>query len=101
MTAMRALLALALLPAPALAADTYALTPAEIARIQDANDRGDPSPVLDTTPRRDRRVHGEAGFVAGTGGLVGGYVTAFAPLGENGVAAISVSQFTADRPRRR
>ncbi len=41
--------------------------------------------------RRDRRVHGEFGMVAGTGGTFGIYGTAVVPIGEASTATISVA----------
>ncbi len=107
---MRSLLLLALLAAsPALAEpQVYRLSPAErdaaIAAGANRPESGAllPDPMFSHLPsgslyddteggRRDRRVHGEFGMVAGTGGTLGFYGTAVVPIGESSTATISVA----------
>lgn len=109
--AMRSLLLLAVLAAaPALAEpQVYRLSPAErdaaIAAGADRPETGAllPEPMFRHLPegslyddaegngRRDRRVHGEFGMVAGTGGTLGFYGAAVVPIGESSTATISVA----------
>ncbi|WP_414901551.1 hypothetical protein ACMT1E_00620 [Sphingomonas flavalba] len=51
--------------------------------------------------RPDRRIHGEVGFMIGTGGARGVYGAAAIPLGDNAGAMISFSQQRYGLPRYR
>ncbi|WP_136163387.1 hypothetical protein [Sphingomonas flavalba] len=57
--------------------------------------------ALDGIDRPDRRVHGEVGFMIGTGGTRGFYGAAAIPLGDNAGAMISFSQQRYGLPRYR
>jgi hypothetical protein len=105
----RVLLLLAFVATPALAdPQVYRLSPAEreaaIAAGANRPETGAllPEPMFSHLPagslyddgtdgRRDRRIHGEFGVVAGTGGTLGFYGTAVVPIGETSTATISVA----------
>ena len=57
--------------------------------------------VLDGVDQPDRRIHGEVGFMIGTGGARGVYGAAAIPLGDNAGAMISFSQERYALPRYR
>lgn len=45
--------------------------------------------AMDDRDVPDRKIHGEIGFGAGTGGYTSVFGTAIVPLGDNGIAAFS------------
>lgn len=92
-----ALLAAALLAAPAAAGQVYELTPEQrdAALFSAPSDDG-AAPLV----RKDRAIHGEVGATIGTGGTRGLFGTAFVPLGDDGMAIISFDDFRSDAPRR-
>ena len=98
---------LALLPAPALAADERRLSPAEVEQILDkaaqkreAPTISAPAPVAKVkTPARP--IEGEVGVAIGTGGYREVFGTAVVPLGQDGVAIVSFDTVGSNRSRRR
>lgn len=48
----------------------------------------------------DRKMHGEVGFTAGSGGLVGGYAAVSMPVGADSRVGLAVSDLQADKPWR-
>lgn len=96
------LIAAALLaPAPALAGTVYQLSRDDIATMN-ATTHPDAALTPDMSQSGDRRVHGEMGVAAGTGGYRSVYGSMVAPLGETGTVAIAVenSDFGNIRTRR-
>ncbi len=87
-------LLLALVPALA-SAETISLSPAQVEAAKESGARlhaRDAALGIDSTLSRDRQVHGEVGVAIGTGGASSVFGTVVTPLGDNGVAAISVAQ---------
>jgi hypothetical protein len=89
-----------LVPAAAAAAPDQSAPPSEI-RLSDAekekvledaaaSKRGGPVPIAQEDAPQTPQVHGEVGVTIGTGGYRSIYGTAFGPLGDQGVAAISL-----------
>jgi hypothetical protein len=92
--------ALALLSAPAFAADPAPanaderrLSPAEVQKILDAASTRPAMPVpggpVDESAIAPRAVHGEMGVAIGTGGYREAFGTTVLPLGSDGVAILS------------
>jgi hypothetical protein len=83
-------------PATAFADDAgtiITLTPAQIESAKEAGaarNARQASDSVDLTPR-DRAIHGEVGFAVGTGGYSAIYGTAVAPLGNDGIIALSLA----------
>jgi len=102
--AMKVLLPFALAFAPSAAlADTVTLSPAEIEAAKEAGaERNARDAQLGIEPMRDRKIHGEVGFAVGTGGYAAIFGTAVAPLGDDGVIALSfANEQYGDRRSRR
>ena len=103
--ASRLLLLAALSSAPALATEeVHRLSPAEVAAIQErAAQRAPVAEPGDEHGVRSRAVHGEVGMAIGTHGYRSIFGTAYVPLGQDGMAVISVenSEFNDRRLRRR
>lgn len=100
---LRLLIAMiALLPAPALAADERRLSAAEIERILEVaaqkRDALAPRPVA-IAPAPVRPIEGEVGVSVGSGGYRELFGTAIVPVGTEGVAIISID--TGDYGRRK
>jgi hypothetical protein len=114
---MRLMFLLAVLATPAAATDVIRLSDAQREAVIDAAANGpERTPVL--TPEqaqrpsvldrslypefyadgsggaRDRKIHGEMSMFAGSGGSFGVSGTAVVPVGQTGVAALSVTQGT-------
>ncbi len=89
-----ATLAALALAGPATAQETtYRLSPEAIAEtIETASHRPEAATnaLGFAEGERDNRIHGEVGFMIGTGGARGIYGTALIPLGESGSALVSV-----------
>lgn len=100
---MKLILAISLALAPAAAfADTIALTPAQAEAAKEAGAaRNAQAARLGQEPVRDRAVHGEVGVAIGTGGYSAIFGTAAVPLGEDGLAVISVANEDYGRSRLR
>ena len=96
---------IALLPAPALAADERRLSAAEVQQILDkaAQKREAPTiaqPVEKVKPPA-RPIEGEVGVSVGSGGYREVFGTAIVPVGEEGVAIISFDGAESSRHRSR
>lgn len=90
MTSRLALIALlpALLPASAMAAETYTLTPAQVEAAMRSGVAARSTETAQTVERPSRRIHGEVGAMIGTGGTRGLFGTVLAPIGDSGFASI-------------
>jgi hypothetical protein len=98
--ALPALVALAV-TGPVLAADVYALTPAQkAAALQSGAEARDGDAAL-TGGGGSLLIHGEVGAAIGTGGYRSMYGTAAIPIGENGGAIVSFENSRFGDPRGR
>ena len=103
---LRLLIAMiALLPAPALAADERRLSAAEVEQILDkaAQKREAPTiaqPVEKVKPPA-RPIEGEVGVSVGSGGTREVFGTAIVPVGEDGVAIVTIDNAESNRGHRR
>ena len=95
---------IALLPAPALAADERRLSAAEVERILDEaalkRQATVPAPAA-KAPAPARPIEGEVGVSVGSGGYHEVFGTAVVPVGEDGVAIISLGSAESRRHTRR
>ena len=95
---------LALLPAPALAADEHRLSAAEVERIFDQAAQKRETPVtkpVATIPAPARPIEGEVGVSVGSGGYREVFGTAVVPVGQEGVAIVSFDAAESRREFRR
>jgi hypothetical protein len=91
---------------PARAADERRLSPAEVEKILEAaavknKVAADQAKPAEAPPKPARPVQGEVGVSVGTGGYRSAYGTAIMPIGEEGVAVISVGTEEYGRRKRR
>lgn len=87
------------LATPALAADEHRLSPAEVEKILEAaavKNAAAPAP-----PRPPRPIQGEVGVSIGSDGYREAFGTAIMPVGEEGVAILSIGGQESNRPKRR
>ena len=94
----------ALLPAPALAADERRLSAAEVERILDQAALKREAPATQPIAKVSapaRPVEGEVGVAIGSGGYRAVFGTAIVPVGEEGVAIISFDTAESRRDYRR
>ena len=89
---------IAVLPAPALAADERRLSAAEVERILDAAAQ---KREASAGKAPARPIEGEIGVSVGSGGTREMFGTAIVPVGEQGVAIISIDSAESDRQRHR
>jgi hypothetical protein len=100
------LLAALALPVPARAADERRLSPTEVERILEAaavknKAVADLAKPADVAARPVRPVQGEVGVAVGSGGYREAYGTAIMPVGDEGVAIISIGSEEYGRRKRR
>ena len=88
----------ALLPAPAFAADERRLSAAEVERILDAAAQKREASAAKAPARP---IDGEVGVSIGSGGTREMFGTAIVPVGEQGVAIISIDSAESNRNRSR
>ena len=89
---------IAVLPAPALAADERRLSAAEVEQILDAAAQKREASAAKAPARP---IDGEVGVSIGSGGTREMFGTAIVPVGEQGVAIISIDSAESDRQRHR
>ena len=85
---------------PATAGTIVSLTPAQVEAAKEAGAAHHArDAALGVEPVQDRAIHGEVGFAIGTGGYRAVEGSMVAPLGEDGVIALSFAsaQYSADR----
>ena len=90
----------ALAAAPATAGTIVSLSPAQVEAAKEAGAAHNArDAALGVEPVQDRAIHGEVGFAIGTGGYRAVEGTMVAPLGDNGVVALSFAseQYSAGR----
>jgi len=95
---------IALLPAPAVAADERRLSPTEVQRILDqAALKREASATQSVAPAQTpaRPIEGEVGLSIGSGGYREVFGTAVVPVGTEGVAIISIDSAESRRDQRR
>ena len=95
---------IALLPAPALAADERRLSAAEVERILDTAAQKREAPAAQPVakaPAPARPVEGEVGVSIGSGGTREMFGTAVVPVGAEGVAILSIDSALSNRHRSR
>jgi hypothetical protein len=56
--------------------------------------------AIEQIGRDDRKMHGEVGFTAGSGGLVGGYAAVSMPVGTDSRVAVAASDYQGGKPWR-
>ena len=89
---------IAVLPAPALAADERRLSAAEVEQILDAAAQKREASAAKAPARP---IEGEIGVSVGSGGTREIFGTAIVPVGEQGVAIISIDSAESNRNRSR
>ena len=93
---------LLLLPAPAIASDERRLSPAEVQQILDKAALKDAVPAAKAvTSAPTRPIEGEVGMSIGSGGTREVFGTAVVPVGEQGVAIISIDAGESRRDTKR
>jgi hypothetical protein len=98
--ALPALIALAV-AGPSLAADVYALTPAQKAAALQSGVAARGGDDVLSGGGGSLPIHGEVGAAIGTNGYRSMYGTAAIPIGENGGAIVSFENSRIGDPRRR
>ena len=96
---------IALLPAPALAADERRLSAAEVQQILDTAAQKREAPTLaqpvDKVKPPARPIEGEIGVSVGSGGYREVFGTAIVPVGADGVATVTIDSAQSRRDYRR
>ena len=96
---------IALLPAPALAADERRLSAAEVEQILDKAAQKREAPTIaqpvDKAKPPARPIEGEVGVSVGSGGYREVFGTAIVPVGEDGVAIVTIDSAQSRRDYRR
>ena len=89
----------AALATPALAADEHRLSPAEVEKILEA--AAVKNAAVPAPPTPPRPIQGEVGVSIGSDGTREAFGTAIMPVGEDGIAIISIDGGDSGRPKRR